>query len=93
LSDAERSLVALAHALVRAPQLLVLDDPTGGLDLTDREHILGLIRHLAHEQHVGILMAAPELPAALRAHRVLSLSGGRLLGSSDPTGTVVRFPF
>lgn len=92
LSDAERSLAALGHALVRAPRLLVLDDPTGGLDLTDREHILDLVRCLAHEQEVGVLMAAPELPATLRAHRVLSLSGGHLLGPTDPTGTVVDFP-
>jgi ABC-type lipoprotein export system ATPase subunit len=92
LSDAERGLVALAHALVREPRILVLDDPTGGLDVADREHILELLRRLAHDHGVAILMAAPELPAALRAHRVLSLSGGRLLGPSDPTGAVVDFP-
>jgi ABC-type lipoprotein export system ATPase subunit len=92
LSDAERSLAAIAHAIVRAPRLLVLDDPVGGLDVVDREHVLGLLRTLAQEERLGVLMAVPELPATLRAHRVLSLSGGELLGPSEPTGTVVDFP-
>lgn len=92
LSDAERSLAALAHAVVRSPRMLVLDDPTGGLDVTDRERILDLIRRLAHEEQVGVLMAVPEIPAVLRAHRVLSLSGGQLLGPTEPSGTVVDFP-
>jgi putative ABC transport system ATP-binding protein len=91
LSDAERTLVALAHALVRRPRLLVVDDPTGGLDVADREHILGLLRELAADEGAGVLMAVPEIPSTLRAHRVLSLSGGRLIGPPAPSATVVDF--
>lgn len=92
LSDAERSLVGIAHALVRSPRLIVVDDPTSGLDMADREHILDLLRELAARESVGVLMAVPEMPSTLRAHRVLSLSGGRLLGPEGPAGRVVELP-
>jgi ABC-type lipoprotein export system ATPase subunit len=86
LADAERMRVAIAHAMVRRPRLLVLDDPTAGLDVLERERILGLIRGEADEHGVGVLMAVPDIPATMRAHEVLSLAGGKLLGAAEPPG-------
>jgi ABC-type lipoprotein export system ATPase subunit len=79
LSDANRVLVAIAQALVREPWLLIVDDPTAGLSVIDRERVVGLLRAAAEEGGIGVLMAVPDMPAMLHAHEVRSLSRGRLL--------------
>ncbi len=95
LSDAERMAVALAQGLVREPRLLLVDDPTAGLDVLERERIVALIRAVADEDRLGVVMAVPDLPAMLRARDVRSLSAGRLLAPDPPPGghgVVVDFP-
>jgi len=93
LSDAARVLVALAQALVREPRLLLVDDPTAGLGILDRERIAGLLRSAAEDSGLAVLMAVPEMPAMLHAHEVRMLSRGRLLAPSEQrTGTVIEFP-
>jgi ABC-type lipoprotein export system ATPase subunit len=96
LSDTARILVAIAHALVRKPRLLIVDDPTAGLGIVDRERIVGLLRSAAEDEGLGVLMAVPDMPAMLHAHEVRSLSRGRLLAPTDPPpddhGRVVQFP-
>ena len=96
LSDAARMLVAIAHALVRRPKLLIVDDPTVGLGLTDRDLVLGLLRRAADDRGVGVLMAVPDMPAMIHADRVHSLSRGHLLSVPDVAaerrGNVLEFP-
>jgi ABC-type lipoprotein export system ATPase subunit len=78
LSDGERSLVSIAHGIVRAPQLLLVDDPTANLDVIEREQVTGLLRSLADEEGIAVLMTVPDMPAVMHAHHIASLSGGRL---------------
>ena len=89
LSDAERMAVSLAQGLVREPRLLLVDDPTAGLDLLERERIVALIRAVADEGRLGAVMTVPDLPAMLRARDVRSLSAGRLLAPNPPPGGIV----
>jgi ABC-type lipoprotein export system ATPase subunit len=95
LSDGERMSVVIAHGLVREPRLLLVDDPTAGLDPIERERIVGLLRSFADEGTLGVLMTVPDLPATLRARDVRSLSGGTLLAPEAPPGgrgVVIDFP-
>lgn len=93
LSDTARTLVAIAHALVRQPRVLIADDPTAGLDVIDRERVTGLLRSAADVDDCAVLMAAPELGAARHADRALLLGRGRLLSAAERTdSTVVEFP-
>jgi ABC-type lipoprotein export system ATPase subunit len=94
LSDTARVLVAIAHALVREPRLLLVDDPTAGLGIVDRERVVGLLRSAAQEDGLAVVMAVPDMPAMLQAHEVRALSRGRLLAPAErePRGTVVPFP-
>ncbi len=78
LSDGERSLVAIAHGVVRAPRLLLVDDPTANLDVLEREHVTQLLRSLADEEGIAVLMTVPDMPGVMNAHHIASLSGGRL---------------
>jgi lipoprotein-releasing system ATP-binding protein len=78
LSDGERSLIAIAHGIVREPRLLLVDDPTANLDALERERTTQLLRSLADERSIAILMTVPDMPAVMRAHHIASLGGGRL---------------
>jgi ABC-type glutathione transport system ATPase component len=84
----------IAHALVRRPSLLIADDPTVGLGMTDRDLIVGLLRSTATDQGVGILMAVPDFPAMVQADRVHSLGRGHLLSAAAAPrrDNVVEFP-
>jgi ABC-type lipoprotein export system ATPase subunit len=84
LTDGERTLVALAHALVREPRLLIADDPSANLDVLQREEVTGLLRQAANEQALGVLITVPDMPTMAYADRVGSLSDGRLTLSGDP---------
>ncbi len=98
LTDGERTLAALAHALVRNPRLLVVDDPTANLDMIDGRAVMGLLRSLAEDGGLGVLVTVPDMSDMLQAHRIASLSEGRLLVPSEPGelfedgGDVIEFP-
>jgi putative ABC transport system ATP-binding protein len=92
LSDGERALVGIARGIVRTPSLLLVDDPTTNLDVREREEVVELLRELADETGLSVLMAVPDMPAMMGAHQIRALSGGRILAppeSSDRPGNVI----
>jgi putative ABC transport system ATP-binding protein len=93
LTDGERTRVALAHALIRRPRLLLADEPTANLNMIEREQLLGVLRSVADEANVAILMTAPDAPNLLQSHRLMSLDGGRLIKPrSEQRGALIEFP-
>ena len=66
LSDGERQRVLIARALAQEPEALILDEPTAFLDVPSRVAITGLLRRLAHEQGLGVLLATHDLELALQ---------------------------
>jgi ABC-type lipoprotein export system ATPase subunit len=95
LTDGERTLVSIAHAMVRQPSLLVVDDPTANLDVLQREEVMGLLRSTAEKDWIGVLITVPDMPSMVHAHRIGSLSDGRLLvpsGMSPERDNVVELP-
>lgn len=78
LSGGEQQRVALARALVHEPRLLVADEPTGNLDTTTARAMMQLLREVAHERGIGLLMATHDPEAVMLADRVLEISDGVL---------------
>jgi ABC-type lipoprotein export system ATPase subunit len=81
--------VALARTLALQPRLLVIDEPTTGVELTERDGILLLLRSLANEG-IAVLASSMEPTGLSGADRTLALSDGELRGALKPSlGTVV----
>lgn len=92
LSDGERTLASIARAIVREPRLLLVDDPSAGLGLLQRNEIMGLLRSVAGDAGVAVLMTAAEATEIQGAQAIWSLAGGRLTGGTPRVATVVDFP-
>jgi len=81
LSGGERQKVAIARALVQETDLLLLDEPTASLDLKNQTEILGLIRHIARDHDMAVVMTMHDLNSALRyGDQYLCLKDGRVVG-------------
>ncbi|HEX2555741.1 MAG TPA: ABC transporter ATP-binding protein [Microvirga sp.] len=89
LSGGQRQLVSIAQMLVREPQILLLDEPTSALDLHRQIEVLTLVRRLAQERNICVLLAVHDLNQALRvADRVLVIAGGRLVAVGAPEAVI-----
>lgn len=96
LADSERALAALAQAIVRRPELLLVDDLTATLGIDANERIGRLLRSIASEDGLAVLMSVSDADATTWFDRIASLSGGELLVASSvddgPDGNVIDFP-
>ena len=79
LSGGQEQRVAIARALVSDPQLLVCDEPTGDLDRSTADEILGLLQVLNREHGKTVVMVTHDPKAAGFARRTLHLEKGQLL--------------
>jgi len=84
LSGGERQKVSIARALVQETPILLLDEPTAALDLKNQTDILGLIRHIALDHDMAVIMTMHDINAALQyADQYLCLKDGRILGTGS----------
>ena len=89
LSGGQRQLVSIAQTLVREPDVLLLDEPTSALDLHRQFEVLSLVRRLARERGMLVLISIHDLNQALRfADRVMVLAHARLVAMGDPRAIV-----
>jgi ABC-type multidrug transport system ATPase subunit len=83
LSRSESVRVAIARALLQEPSLLIIDEPTTGVEPLERDRILALLRSLRQEG-TAILMSLDKGIGLFAADRALALSEGRLRGHVAP---------
>ena len=87
LSGGQKKRVALARTLVNPCDVLLLDEPTRGIDVGAKYEIYQLIIDLANEGKV-VIMVSSEMPELLGVcDRILVMSGGRLAGEVDAKNT------
>jgi ABC-2 type transport system ATP-binding protein len=86
LSGGEMRRVEVARALLHEPRLLVLDEPTVGLDIRSRAHIIAYVRKLVTEQGVSVLWATHLIDEVDENDHVVVLHQGRVLAQ----GSVAR---
>ncbi|MFJ2636464.1 ABC transporter ATP-binding protein [Streptomyces sp. NPDC087422] len=84
LSGGQRGRVSLAVALLGEPELLVLDEPTVGLDPVLRRDLWELFHRLADERGATVLISSHVMDEAERCHRLLLMREGRILADDTP---------
>ena len=88
LSGGQMQRVAIARALVHSPVLLLADEPTGNLDSTTGDVILGLLQGIARKHKTTILMATHSVEAAGITDAVVRLRDGRVQEVLEPAKSV-----
>ena len=81
LSGGEQQRVALARALALHPPIVLADEPTGNLDRTTGDEVLGLLNDLRRELGTLVIMVTHSHKIANEADRILSLEDGRFVAS------------
>jgi len=78
LSGGERQRVAIARATVHEPILLLCDEPTGNLDSETSATVMALLRELASEHHLAVVVVTHDPAVAQATDRILRVKDGRL---------------
>ncbi|MCZ7414037.1 MULTISPECIES: ABC transporter ATP-binding protein [unclassified Streptomyces] len=92
LSEGQRLVLALAVVLTAAPPLVLLDEPTRGLDYAAKHRLTTLLRELAARGHAIVLATHDVELAAELADRVLVLAQGEIVADGPTAEVVVSSP-
>ncbi|MFE9630667.1 ABC transporter ATP-binding protein [Streptomyces sp. NPDC006463] len=92
LSEGQRLALALALVLTGRPALLLLDEPTRGLDYAAKARLIEILRALAAQGHAIVLATHDVELAAELAHRVIVLAGGEIVADGPTAEVVVSSP-
>jgi len=84
LSGGERRRIDIARALLHRPRLLILDEPTTGLDPQTRRLLWNVIDGLRKKEGMTVLLTTHYMEEAADADRVLVIDGGRAVASGTP---------
>jgi iron complex transport system ATP-binding protein len=85
ISGGQRQMVFVGRALVQEPRAILLDEPNTFLDLRHQVELMSLLRKLAREQNVGVLMASHDLNlASAGADELILLDRGVVVSDGKP---------
>jgi ABC-2 type transport system ATP-binding protein len=84
LSGGMKQKLGLACTLVHPPRLLLLDEPTVGVDPVSRRELWAIVYRLVREQGMGVLLSTAYLDEAERCARVILLHQGRVIDQGTP---------
>ncbi|MDF3312500.1 phosphonate ABC transporter ATP-binding protein [Rhodococcus sp. T2V] len=83
LSGGQQQRVAIARALMQSPSVILADEPVSSLDPTLADSVLVLLREIANEHAIPVLVSLHVLPLALtHSDRIIGLRGGEMLISA-----------
>ena len=83
LSGGQKRRVELARALLHNPKLLLLDEPTVGLDMESRQFVLQHVQALCQTRALGVLWATHLIDEAANATKIIVLHQGKILADSQ----------
>lgn len=92
LSGGMKKKLALACALVHEPQLLILDEPSTGVDPVSRRELWVILAEVV-QNGVTVVVSTPYMDEAERCHEVSFLSQGKILATGTPNELIAQLPF
>lgn len=90
LSGGMKQKLALCCALVHRPEVLLLDEPTTGVDPVSRQELWEMLKRL-REQGITIMVSTPYMDEAARCDRIALMQRGRILQTDSPEGIVAGY--
>jgi ABC-type multidrug transport system ATPase subunit len=90
LSGGMKQKLALSCALIHKPKLLILDEPTTGVDAVSRKEFWGMLKSL-QKKGISILVSTPYMDEAALCDRVALMQGGKILQIDTPQAVVNTF--
>lgn len=84
LSGGQRRKADIARALLHRPKILILDEPTTGLDPQTRKTVWDVIEHLRHTEDMTVFLTTHYMEEAADADRVIILDSGRIVAEGSP---------
>ena len=92
LSGGQKRRVAIAGVLAMNPKVLILDEPTAGLDPRGRDNILGMIAQMQEERKMTVILVSHSMDdVAEYVDRILVMGGGHLLHDGEPAKVFQRY--
>lgn len=91
LSGGQRRVVSIAQAIVKEPEILIMDEPTANLDMQNQMEILDLVRRYTKERKTTTLVTLHDLNMAARyADRIVILKDGMVYCQGTPAETLTK---
>lgn len=92
LSGGQKRRAAIAGVLAMHPRILILDEPTAGLDPRGRDEILDMVRHMKETLHMTIVLVSHSMDdVAEYADRILVMNAGSILMDGTPKEVFARY--
>ena len=91
LSGGMKQKLALCCTLIHAPRVLLLDEPTTGIDPVSRKELWAMLRKLRQGYGITIVVSTPYMDEASQCDRISLMQGGRLLQTGTPDGICAAY--
>ncbi len=92
LSGGMKQKLALSCALIHTPSLLILDEPTTGVDPLSRREFWGILTELSEKEGVTILVSTPYMDEAMQCDRIAFLNHGAVIAMDKPEALIQAYP-
>lgn len=93
LSGGQKRRIDIARALIHEPQLLILDEPTTGLDPQTRKILWKVINDLRKEKHMTVFLTTHYMEKAAEADQVVIIDHGRQIASGTPHELKLKYAY
>ena len=93
LSDGQKQRILLARALCQKPEIIVLDEPTAYLDIRYKVELLGILKQMAREEHICVILSLHEIDLAIKlSDELLFIKNDRSLVYGTPDQLFTQLP-
>lgn len=93
LSDGQKQRIVLARAICQRPEIIILDEPTAFLDIWHKTELLDILRQMAYEQGITVIMSLHEIDLAAKvSDYLMCVKGDRIAAFGSPEEVLKTLP-